>query len=159
MAWAKNGTPDTLSGSGAANTISDLTAKKFHVFLHHELNASGFTNTGVRFDNDSGTVYAERTSDNGSEGTATSETSITVTEDSYDIDKFQIAYVCNINGEEALLMAWNVAITTAGASAAPERCEAVGKDAGTTQFTRVDFINRTAETYAANSNLSALGTD
>ena len=159
MAWAKNGTPDTLSGSAVANTISDLTAKKFHVFLHHELNASGFTNTRVRFDNDSGTNYASRYSDNGSEGTQTSETWIRVTQDAYDIDKFQVVYVCNINGEEALLMSWNVAITVAGAANAPDRMEGVGKDAGTTQFTRVDFITSNSETYAAGSNLSALGTD
>ena len=33
MAWAKNGTPDTLTGTGSALEITDLTAQTFNQFM------------------------------------------------------------------------------------------------------------------------------
>jgi hypothetical protein len=53
MAWAKNGTPDTISGAAAALVrISDLTATKFNQFMSHELSISGSALVSlIRFDN------------------------------------------------------------------------------------------------------------
>jgi len=136
MAWIKNGTPNTLTTTGDVMTISDLTAKIFNLLLCHTLN-SGLIETFLRFDNDSGTNYARRVSVDG--GTDTTDVSAS-----------------QIENSPAESNAINQNAT--GAATAPDRSETVGKDAGTTQFTRVDIVNTRAGDYAIDSNLSMLGT-
>ena len=64
MAWAINGTPDTLTVAGDVLTISDLTALKFNQFLFHGL-SSGAIAANVTFDNNSNTDYALRENTDG----------------------------------------------------------------------------------------------
>ena len=159
MAWAKNGTPDTLSSTADSLTISDLTAKKFNIVLFHVIQ-SGNISTKVRLDNDSGSVYANRWSGNGgADSTATSDTEIEMISNGNAWDKFGVMYICNIDGEETLSMGWLNFAGGAGAANDPERSENVGKDSGTTQFTRLDVVNTGAGSYATGSNLSALGSE
>jgi hypothetical protein len=157
-AWARNGTPDTLGSAGDAVTISDLTARKFHVYLFHAP-ASGSYNTIINFDNDSGTKYAERQSANGgADGTATSQTDFN-TGDGTDSDGFHFGYICNVSGEEILLLDWWIRANTAGAANAPYRGENAGKSTITSQFTRIDFDNSSTGDFDTNTNLSMIGTD
>ena len=158
MAWGKNGTPDTLGSAGDAVTISDLTARKFHVFLFHAPQNASY-NTIINFDNDSGTKYAERKSANGgADGTVVSQTDFN-TGDGTDSDGFHVGYIADISGEETLVIEWWNRANTAGNNA-PYRGENVGKCTNTTQFTRIDFDNSSAGSgFATDTNLSILGSD
>ena len=154
LGWGKNGTPDTVSGSAATMSITDLTAKTFNQFLTHQIQNGNILEH--RIDNLSTSTYAERLSDNGAaDSTGTSQTELeTATSGSH--DEFCVIYGINIAAEEKLFICNIVGRNTAGAGTAPLRREHVGKQTGTsTQYTRVD----TVLTAAVDSNLSALGTD
>ena len=163
MAWGKNGTPNTLTSAGDDLDITDLTAYKFNMFLHHGI-ASSTIQGNVTTDNNGNTDYAYRINRNGQsppEITGTSVTSINVSKaDASDV--FMIAYVINIDGEEKLWICQTVGQEAAGSGTAPYRQEHVNKIDTTTnsgQFTRVDYENQGAGSYDTDSNLSALGTD
>ncbi len=165
MTWQKNGTPDTLAGSGDVLEISDLTPLKFNVFLSHNIAASAVPQAFLRFGNtsvDAGTNYAFRLSRNGaSDTTAPSATSIgfetfTGSNDS----SFGIIYAINIGTEEKLTISYNVSGASGGSATAPNRQETTGKWVNTVdQFDIVNLFNNNTGDYAINSNLSALGTD
>ena len=158
MAWAKNGTPHTLSSTGDTLEITDLTAKKFHIALCHVLQ-SGSLNAQLQLDSDTGTKYSRRVSANGgADATVTSDTKM-FNSTTGSTDRFYLNYICNIDGEEVLGMTWEVDVKTAGATTAPERQESVGKFSDTTQVTAVSFDNAGAGDYATGSNLSALASD
>lgn len=162
LAWAKNGTPETLSGSGDTQSISDLTAMKFIVFLAHHLQVTNSINTNIRFDGVTNTDYARRRSRNG--GTDATETSQTSSNggNGDSSDHFNIVYTINISSEEKLFICHGAEANTAGAANAPNRNEFIGKmDTSTNsgQFTQFDFINSGSGDYNTNSNLSAIGTD
>ena len=163
MAWAKNGTPETKSSSGDTDdNISDLTAYKFNQSMEHFFINTGMI-VGVRFDADSGSVYAVRNSRNGgTDATAGSQAQINddVTSLSGTEDRFHITYMCNISGEETLMISFGVGHGTAGATNDPDRVEAVGKDAGTTQFIQMGRYRFSGSgDFDTNSNNSILGTD
>jgi hypothetical protein len=166
-AWARNGTPNTKSSSGDTdNTISDLTAKKFSVFLNHYIIATSGAILSARYSGDSGTNYAVRNSRNGAaDGYGGNQPQINddVTSLTDQNDKFHVAYSCDINGEEKLYMSWGISHGGAGSGSDPDRVEAVGKynDGGSlsqiTQFGRIRQVG--SGTFDSGSNLSALGTD
>jgi len=161
LAWAKNGTPNTLSGTADDCDITDLTAYKFNLFLHHGL-ASSTIQGNVTTDNNGNTDYAYRISrDGASDITGTSVASINVSKSDAS-DVFMIAYVINIDSEEKLFICQTVGQEAAGAGTAPYRQEHVNKvdtSTNTGQFTRIDFENQGAGDYASDTNVSALGTD
>lgn len=158
IAWAKNGTPHTLTGTADAIEITDLTAKKFHFVLCHLLQ-SGAINPNPKLDADGGTVYARRASQDGAaDSTSINDTKLSnFNATAYDF--FAISYFANISGEEALMLQFVVRSNTAGAGNAPIRLEYASKDSGMTQFTGIDFDNAGLGDFATDSNLSALGTD
>ncbi len=162
MAWAKNGTPDTLTSSGDTLTISDLTAYKFNQFLHYTI-ASSTIRDVLTTDNNTATDYAIRRSQNGGADLAqTSQANIKYSQSGETTPFFGITYVINITGEEKLVIAHLVNQDTAGAGTAPQREEIIGKVDTTTnsgQFTRIDMTNDQAGSYDTDSNLSAIGTD
>ena len=157
MAWGKNGTPDTLTGSGDIMTITDLTANKFNTILCHAL-TSGTIETNIDFDNITTSTYAMRAQRNGgTDDTGVNQTSIATGGDP--ADSFHVYYIANISGEEKLLMGNKVDASAAGAGTAPERREQYGKATQTTQFTEIDFDNAGAGDFISSSNLSVLGSD
>ena len=159
MAWAKNGTPKTLSSAGDTITISDLTSKKFNVLLSH-LFTSGYALGYFRFDNISTNSYASRFCDNGgSDTTLTSQSDVVWRWGTSNETFFGVGYCINISGEEKLVICFLFSSQSAGAGNAPARREVVGKYTGTSQFTRVDIVNTDTGDYATDSNLSVLGTD
>ena len=164
LAWSKNGTPNTLSGASDTITISDQTSTKFNIFLSHQINnGSGIQGTGRSGYGsvDSGNNYARRQSFNGAaDATATSQSyaflagagSYTTT------DAFTIGYFINIQTEEKLFIAFTVDAQPA-ASLAPDRIEAVGKWANTSnQITEIDF-DSTSGNFGTNSILKIWGSD
>ena len=163
MAWAKNGTPNTLSGTSDDIDITDLTAKKFNQFLLHDI-PSGSVNGFVTYDNNGNTDYAYRRNENGQTPPETTGTSKSSTRWHFDgaNDNFIICYSCNIDSEEKLDIIHTVTRNSAGAANAPSRHEIVSKVDTTTntgQYTRIDINNTDVGDFNTNSNLSAIGTD
>jgi len=70
-------------------------------------------------------------------------------------------YLCNISGEEKLMISFTIDQNTAGAGTAPNRREYAGKYAITSgQITDVEYFDIGSQTtFATDSNLSVLGTD
>ena len=159
MAWAKNGTPSTLTGAADVITISDLTANKFNIFLSH-LIASGEILGELRFDNISTSTYATRFSDNGgADTTIISQDDIVWRWGTSGENMFNIGYGVNITGEEKLVIGFLMTNQTAGAGTAPNRREIVGKATQSAQYTRLDIVNLGTGDFTTGSNVSAIGTN
>ena len=160
MAWAKNGTPSTLTGTADTLTISDLTAKTFNVFLCHTL-PSGTVNNAFRIGNgtvDSGSNYAFRYNDLGAgDYAATSQTEMVIAQDASSDTRFIVFYMVNIAAQEKLGINFSVNSNTAGAGNAPFRTERVWKWANTSvQFNIAQTYNTNAGDFNTGSNLSAI---
>ena len=141
-------------------TVSDLTAKK-HLMIQTKIIASGTTNARLRFNNDTGSNYADRKSSNGgSEGTVTSQTSIRIgTGVSANQNQLNTINIINEASKEKLVISESVKSAT-GAGTAPDRQEAVGKWANTSnQITRVDIMNTDSGDFAEGSEVTVYGTD
>ena len=160
MAWAKNGTPETLGTNQPDLTISDLTANKFNVFLHHKLLTGTQIIGETTFSGNTNTVYANRISQDGAaDTTGVSKTNMDLNLNAD--ESFGIVYVCSIAGEEKLLIGFVVADGTAGAANAPKRKEIVGKfvPSPDSNITSINIDTTTYDDFATGSNISALGTD
>ena len=160
MAWAKNGTPDTLSSADHTLTISDLTAKKFNFFMAHFIADTDSLNPRAYFNADQTSVYATRYNPNGTgDGTASGSSMFGYpTGGAY--DGFRIFYVCSISGEEKLVTSFLCEAVGTGAANDPERYELVHKyvpspDADITEI-ECDG-NSGSQQFGTGSNLSALG--
>jgi len=162
MAWAKNGTPDTLGSAGDTLSISDLTAKIFNFILEHTICSSTVT-PQVRVGSsslDSGTNYANRYSTNGgTDATGTSDSKIEMNLGGATTTYFDIIYGINISAEEKLFIGFAIYQGTAGATFAPPRREFVSKWANSNQFDNVGDINGGAGDFDTGSNLSVLTGD
>ena len=161
LAWAKNGTPDTLSGTADVMTISDVVPYKFQMFMIHSLQTgAGDATVATRFNDDSSGNYARRRIHNvGTDTTGTSDTYAYWYGSASVGDMFTIVYNINIATEEKLNIMHQVIRMTAGATTAPSREEHVGKWANTSnQITDVD-VNTGAGDYNTGSNTSSIGTD
>jgi len=162
MAWAKNGTPTTLGSAGDDLDITDLTAKKFNQFLFHGLvTGAGSGRGNETFNNNTNSVYAQRSSNNGA-ADATYTSQATWFHDNQNDDEFKIIYLCSISGEEKLGIYFHVYYGAAGAGTAPIREGFVGKfvPSPDADITRIDINNDVASfDFDTSSNLSALGTD
>lgn len=162
MAWAVNGTPNTISGGAVGNIdVNDLDARNFNQILYHVIGDGGTANTEFRVSSDSGTNYASRESGNGgADGTHLNDTGLPQNQFGSNTE-FVVTYMCNISGEEKLFLLWTVDQNTAGAANVPTRRELAGKHVTTSgQITDVEYYDTGAGTSIANdSNLSVLGTD
>ena len=159
MAWAKNGTPDTLGSAGDVLTISDLTATKFNMFMTHIL-PTGTTDVHLEIDDDTTATYASRTNYNGgTDSTQVSQSTLEI-DNNVTTPVFWINYMMNIATEEKLGIMFEIRQSTAGAGAAPNRQEKAIKWTNTlVQFTKYEHTNDEAGDFDTSSNLSALGTD
>lgn len=160
MAWAKNGTPDTLSGTADEIQISDLGSKKFNKIIYHII-SSGNARKKLNFNNDgiAGSSYAHRHCPNGgADGTSTSTGYLELWNNQSE-DMFGIVYTFVDSNEEKLAIIFNVGQNASGAGNAPNRREIVGKEVTNDALTQVDIDNDSTGDFAADSNLSAIGTD
>ena len=160
MAWAKGGYT-TLGSAALPLTLTGITISKFNTVLIHTLDGGSTSAPRISItDNGAGTKHAGNTSKNGgSNATQTSREDWVSNATENASNQFQVAYICNISGEETLGMSFCCDESGAGAGTAPERRENVGKHSDTTQFTRIDIISSTSNNFASSSNISVLGSD
>ena len=162
MAWAKNGTPDTLTSASDELSIADLTEYNFNMLMSHEI-YSGVAQGDLNFNNDkAGSDYTTRSSKNGaSDSTETSANRlIYMADNASGTADFEIGYLCDIASEEKLVIGHFINQNTAGAGNAPLRREMVGKyDETASRITRIDIDNVGGGDFDTDSNLSAIGTD
>jgi hypothetical protein len=160
MAWEKNGTPNTLGGTSDTCEITDLSGLKFNQFLWHKL-VSGAANTILRINADSGSLYANRYSqDGGADVTLASKTNFEL--NFVNDMEFIVIYGVAISGEEKLFISFTAHQIATGAATAPGRLEMVHKYVPSPLTDTIDQVNVTntdTGDYAADTNLSALGTD
>ena len=115
----------------------------------------------MTFNNDGGALYSDRFSYNNTPGSVASAVSIDLAY-SGSSDDFTPGYICFISGAEKLAIIWICDPGAAGAGTAPSRLELVIKYSPadlTDTLDRIDLNNPGAGDYAADSNLSMLGTD
>ena len=160
MVWAKAGTT-TLSTS-ASEVEATISANKFNQILNHVITAgSGNIGTRYRFNDDSGSKYAQRFShDGGSDGTNVNQAQVFTEINDADEDRFQIGYLCSISGEEKLGIN-HLTETASGASNAPQRSETIFKyvPSPDATITSVKVMETVAGSFGSNTNVSVLGSD
>ena len=163
MAWGKNGTPDTLTGTGGVLAITDLTANKFNNILIHALlnggsgSASG-TQVGIT-SADSGANYCERSYENGTEYSGVNRGYYYHLYNGYP-QQFTIHYAVNIAGQEKLFITDTVQAPSTGASSIPDRTESVGKWVTTSgQWDVFHSGSYGSGSFLEDTNMSALGSD
>ena len=159
MAWARNGTPSTLTSSGDIIEITDQTATTFNFVLDHFLMNGSNCMPEWQLNGDTANNYAFRKSNNGAaDETTVSNNAMDMTTNS--TTQFSIHYFINISGEEKLAI-WNtINQSNAGAGIVPSRSERVGKwDNTSVQSSEIAMNNTGVGDYNADTNLSALGTD
>ena len=162
MAWGKNGTPDTLTGTASQVQITDLAGNKFNQFMRNELKSASMTVNTI-FNNDTGNLYAYRISySGGADGTPSVSQPKFLESTGNDVgQEFHIMYSCWVSGEEKLVIDFGVESNTSSASTIPTRSEFAGKyvpSSLTDTCDRIDGVASTS-TLAISSNLSALGSD
>jgi hypothetical protein len=157
MVWAKLGTT-TLSSTGSPVTVSGYTASTFSQELHHGIE-SGSYGSSLRFNNDSGSVYANRRSANGASDNAGANR--TFIENVYGDDTLMISYIADIANEEKLLINFGVFAGTDGAGNAPNRLELVGKyvPSPAARITQVNRFDSEGGAHGIDTNLTVLGSD
>ena len=157
MAWTKAGTT-TLGSAGDTITVSGITSSEFFQILTHALGSNA--DKKLKFNNNGNSVYARRYSDSGNTDGSTPSTT-NIAHSTLLTDEFLIGYVCNISGEEKLLMTFTVASNTSGAGNRPARLELVGKfvPSPDADITRVDDINTHTGDLDTDTNLSVIGSD
>lgn len=163
MAWQKLGSTK-LTSAGDTITVDNLTAKKHLMIQLHTFTTGGNTKPALRFNNDTGSNYANRDSqDGGSDATETSVSEIRLSQDGHGgtVGHFTSTInVINESSKEKLVIAETIRVNATGAGTAPARYEITSKWANTTnQITRVDIINEGTGDFAADSEVTVYGTD
>ena len=150
----------TLGSAGDAISVASLADKRYYMVLGNHLPSGNFRTT-YRINNDSGSNYALRKSEDGNaENVTTSITDITSGNKDEATQYFDVSYLSNLSDQEKLIINHNMRGNTAGASNAPSRVEAVSKWANTSDaINRIDAINDQGGDYASGSELVVLGYD
>jgi len=158
MAWAKLGTT-TLTSTGDDLDITSMTGNKFLCVMCQPI-PSGDARPKITLNNDGGSNYARRRSeDGGSDTTDVSQTLIPFDRSPTDL-VFAISYMANISTEEKLVITFLTTNNTNGAGNIPKRGEIYWKWVNTSDsITRIDLNNTDTGDFAIDSNISALGTD
>ena len=156
MVWAKAGNI-TLGSAGDTMNVSGFTASKFNNYLTHAIDNGSGIGTTLTLDGVGGTSYVLRYSENGTEGTRINQASWVLRFNAN--DQFDVGYICNIAGEEKLMIGWHVARTTAGAGTSPNRSEFVAKFVQNSQFTQITNTNDQNGDFDTSSNLTILGSE
>jgi len=141
LAWAKNGTPDTLTSAADIIEITDLTSTTFNQSMCYII-PTGTINTLGRFNSDSGNNYAFRNAENGGTDSTQVSTDRWLTHTGAK-KNFTNMFIVNIAAQEKLAI-YHTSETTVGASNTPGRIEGVGKWTDTTnQINRLSVFDYT----------------
>ena len=148
----------TLSSAGDTIDVTGLSTANYPylMVLQDEIGSGSITGF-TSFNADSGSNYAYRTSENGaSDGTSTSQANIRL--DRGTPNNFIVANISNKADQEKIVIGSCVGIGAAGASNAPQRWEAVGKWANTSDsITSVKISNASSGDFASGSEVVVLG--
>ena len=179
MAWEKLGSA-SVGGAGVANTswkelarttlgsasdtitVDSIPARDNLMIIPYVYDEGSNQVYGQgRFNNDSGSNYANRWSRNGgSDTTNINQTEMITYFAGAAFGEFGIFEMANIAGQEKLLIDHGVAADATGAGTAPKRHEGVHKWANTSnQVTRFDYLNGGAGTFGTGSEVVVLGYD
>lgn len=151
----------TLSSSGDTITVDNIPARNYLTIIFRAEDTDGTIGGSIRFNNDSGTNYAERYSvSNAADTTATSQTSALFRGGTGAYPQHVVGTVRNLAAEEKVQYWWGVNPNTDGAGNIPNRVEGVMKWANkVNQINRVDVINNGAGDFAIGSEVIVLGHD
>lgn len=165
MAWAKNGTGETLSGNADTVTVTGQISKIFNQILSQSFGSGGTVQWKTRLGKttiDTNNNYTTRYCTNGvTELTEIEQAQIYMLNSGAGVAAFMhIGYAINISAEEKLLIMFCGWAGTAGASNAPERAEIYAKWVNTSnQFDTLQLVNISTGDFTSGSSISALGTN
>tara|TARA_R110002126_G_scaffold289580_2_gene444835 strand:- start:100 stop:1509 length:1410 start_codon:yes stop_codon:yes gene_type:complete len=161
MAWGKAGST-TLTSAGDDIGITSMTASKFNEVLGFGIASGSLDNNYLRFNDESTSVYAFRKSDNGgTDASSAGDTGLLPMTTSGTKNNFFNSYICNISGEEKLVILHTIIDGGSGAGNYPDRKELVGKyvPSPDADITRIDYVNTGSGSFDTDSNITALGSD
>lgn len=150
----------TLGSNNTEINVTSLANKRYLMCLFDTRDGSGTNHIiGARLNGDTGSNYAHRRSSNGgADNTGTSQTYMQVA--SAGGNKFGVSYIANYSTKEKLMISNTSEQSTAGASTAPTRQEAVTKHAQTSNPISSILTNGIAgDSYGTGSELVVLGWD
>lgn len=151
----------TLGSAGDTISIISLPARKYLKFILCYTGTGGTTLPTIRFNNDSGSNYANRQSaSGGADATATSQTSFIMSGAESNISIYAEFEGINISAQEKVFTGRVVKTAVSGAGTAPLRTEDAVKWTNTSaQISRIDVINTGTGDFAIGSELIVLGHD
>ena len=157
MAWERLAHVE-LSTAGDIIDSGTFTAKKNLKIIYYGISSSGI-NGYMRFNQDNGSNYAIRLSDNGgSDGAYATRTMLAHDVGTATTNQYAVSEITNISDEEKLVIGHVMNAETAGAGNAPTRRELAGKWANTSaQITRIQIDNGGSGDFAAGSYITVLG--
>jgi hypothetical protein len=151
----------TLGSAGDTISVTSLADKRYYMVLGNYIPTGGNVNGTHRYNNDSGSNYANRYSDNGgADGTGISSTEVWCNPQEDDHHLFGVSYIGNKSDKEKLVLFNGVNANSTGAANAPARRETSGKWTNTSSaINRIDAINTDAGSFNTNSEVVVLGWD
>jgi len=152
----------TLESAGDLITVSGLSDKRYYMILENHTNVTSTLNGGWQFNSDTGSNYAQRSSDNGGgDGTLTSITRIPADWGAATEHVFQVNYISNLSSNEKLFQGHMNVATATGAGTAPSRRENTGKWANTSNAISSIRMNNVSGSgdYNTGSEVVVLGWD
>ena len=161
MAWAKNGS--TTTSASTTLQVANLTTSKTNMLMGHMLSVGVDSFRGIRFNGDTSSNYAVRSSDNGGTDGASVNLNYGIMDQGGSWGSndhgFFIFYVCSVVGKEKLYIEFAMGSVASGAGTAPRRREYVGKHTDTSALSQIDIVAYSGTGWGADSNLSVLGSE
>jgi len=150
----------TLTGAAASIDTGTISAKKY-LWVQLYANQSGYLNSSLNFNSDTGSNYAVRFSDDGgADSTSTSQTKLDLRMGEHANPSFSNTFIINSSSKEKLVISHNVNQKSSGSGTAPARGEVVGKWSNTSsQITSIQIVRTSGGSFASGSILKVWGSD
>ena len=151
----------TLGSAGDIISVASLPDKRYYMVLQYDLDTGGNIDPHYLFNNDTGSNYAYRLSDNGgSDSTGTNQTQLASGAGSTASPSFMTTFISNLSSKEKLTISHGISQETAGAGNAPDRRETTAKWANTSStINRIDGYNIKPGSFDTGSEVVVLGYD
>lgn len=149
----------TLGSAADTLTVDNLPSYRFLMIKTVMLATGGTVNPSLRFNNDSGSNYAGRYSDDGAADiTSVSQSSALFRAGTVSVPQHGLGWLTNLASSEKILRFECTEQATAGAANAPGRLEGVQKWVNTSVvISRVDLVNSSTGDFATGSELIVYG--